>query len=126
MISPESSPGVRFWIAGRLSVARNSFRLCLILAARYDESDETNERPIPVGGLVCDAGLVAAGVASSLKEKTGRFGTGTSAMVGRSCKLVGGLLSGVNRLPGRETAEEVYKPGVAVVTPADNATDSAL
>ncbi len=36
-------------------------------------------------------------------------------MVGRACKLAGGLLPGVNKLPGRETAEEVYKLGVAVV-----------
>lgn len=73
------------------------------------------------GGLVCDAGLVAADVASSLAEKAGGFGTEISAMVGRACKLAGGLLPGVNRLPGRETAEEVYKPGVAVATPADSA-----
>jgi hypothetical protein len=81
---------------------------------------------MPAGRLRCDAGLVAAGVASSLKEKTGRFGTEIAAMVGRACKLAGGLLPGVNRLPGREAAEEVYKPGVAVVTPADSARDSTL
>jgi hypothetical protein len=47
-------------------------------------------------------------------------------MVGRACKLAGGLLPGVNKLPGRETAEEVYKLGVAVVFSANGATDGAL
>ena len=47
-------------------------------------------------------------------------------MVGRTFKLAGGLLPAVNKLPGRETAEEVYKPGVAVVVPAHGATDGAL
>ncbi len=46
-------------------------------------------------------------------------------MVGRPFKLAGGLLPAVNKLLGRETAEEVYKPGVAVVVPAYGATDGA-
>ena len=81
---------------------------------------------MPAGGLRCDAGLVAVGVASSFEEKAGRFGTEVAAMVGRACKPAGGLMPGVKRLPGREAAEEVYESGVAVVTPADSATDSAM
>ncbi len=77
-------------------MARSSFRLCLILAARYDESTGW---PMPADGLVWDAGPAAAGTACSLEEKTGRFGTGTSAMVGRACKLTGGSLMRV-RLQG--------------------------
>ena len=47
-------------------------------------------------------------------------------MVGRTRKLAGGVLPAVNKLLGRETAEEVYKPGVAVIVPAHGVTDGAL
>ena len=47
-------------------------------------------------------------------------------MVGRPFKLAGGLLPAVNKLLGRETAEEVCKPGVAVIVSAHGATDGAL
>ena len=77
-------------------MARSSFRLCLILAARYDES---NGWPLPADGLVFDTGPAAAGAACSLEEKAGRFVTGTAATVGRACKLSGGSLMRV-RLQG--------------------------
>lgn len=77
-------------------MARSSVRLCLILAAR---SDESNGWPMPADGLVFDTGPAAAGAACSLEEKAGRFGTRTSAIVGRACKLSGGSLLRV-RLQG--------------------------
>ena len=69
---------------------------------------------MPADGLVCDAGLAAAGAACSLEDEAGWFGMGTSAMVGKAFKLAGGVLPGANKLPGRET-------GMAGVVLADGA-----
>lgn len=77
-------------------MARSSFRLCLILAAR---SDESNGWPMPADRLVFDTALADAGAACSLEDKAGRFVMGTSAIVGRACKLAGGSLLRV-RLQG--------------------------
>jgi len=54
---------------------------------------------VPTGWLACDAELVDACVASSIKEETGRFGTERSAEVSCACKLVVGSLMRV-RLQG--------------------------
>ena len=54
---------------------------------------------MPTGWLACDAELVDACVASSIKEATGEIGTERSSVVGCACKLLVGSLIRV-RLQG--------------------------